>query len=321
MNSKSHLIYLTALFTLMLAICSNPAISHSESVLKPTAINMDTIANSIDAGHGLIFEVLKKGSFQHSPNKASCINVMDKGVKIATIEASCNDLACDLLEFKGVPYWIITAPQGSCGSVAEYIYFLSRPHPQQPIKLLGNLLAAWGSSQLLNSNGNLIVTIADVRFNYFHTCGATSSYLFFPAFYTINPSGLMPCNYKFKDKYLEGVDEHEQDIKKELSKNREYFVVTGGKCGSPTLKKAANKNEKPPAFMAGDLIADNLGLLITGRTICYLAAGETDKAWATMQRDIKKYYRSSNGYNQLRAEITAKMNKKPSYTKLGTIMQ
>jgi hypothetical protein len=212
------------------------------------------------------------------------ISVLEKGQSRKELPDSYY-LGYSLLKSSGSSFWMIEEYTGGAHCCAKY-HFFARPAPGKQLRYLG---ATQGSSEGLAEapficrGGAVYFTDADIRFLYFHT-PYSQSILAIPSYYRLGATSLTVDNRPFREKYLAAV----QDIENELH---------------DVLRK---RSAVPQSILLDDesqFFSDELGQLLVRRTILYLYAREDGKAWATFDRDVRKYYGTRKYLEQIKHEI------------------
>lgn len=178
--------------------------------------------------------------------------------------------------------------------VSQHFLFLSDSQPS--VRFLGDLALEHGGpggyeKNLLCRNGRNFLKIPDWRFAYFYTSFAQS--FPFMKFYLLTPAGLHLDNQAFRDFYLKGLTEINQNIQKAIS----------------------HRADRPTAILSGQgqnaLLSDDLAVLLVERTVHLLCAREDARAWQDLQHDVQKYYRTTNGLALLQRQIKQTMANAP----------
>jgi hypothetical protein len=212
------------------------------------------------------------------------ISVLEKGHVVKELPDSYY-LGYSFLKSNGSSFWMIGEYTGGAHCCARY-HFFARPAPGRQLRYLG---ATQGSSEGLAEapfvcrDGAVYFTDADIRFLYFHT-PYSQSILAIPTYYRIGASSLTVDNRPFKKYFLAAVQDIENEIPDVL---RKRSVV-------------------PQSILLDDdshFFSDELGQLLVKRTILYLYAREDRKAWATFDRDVRKYYGTRRNLEQIKYEI------------------
>lgn len=243
---------------------------------------------SFDAGNSVSFRLapgLSERKLVGPPVTWMDITVLDGEIPVRHLPDSFYIGYAHLAQ-EGTRYWMIGEYTGGMHCCSRY-HFFSRPAPGLPLRYLGRTA---GSAQGIDDdpfscrNGRLYLEDWDTRFHYFHTPYA-ESLLLFPTHYKLTPASLSVDNGPFRDKYLQLVKDVEADMAAALSKRtaRPASILLG-------------KDE-------GEFFSDELGQLLVKRAILSIYAGEEKKAWKTLNRDVKKYYRSEQGPKRIKAEI------------------
>jgi hypothetical protein len=220
------------------------------------------------------------------------ISVTDRGRPIQELADSFY-LGYAMLARGPVRFWMIGEYTGGAHCCARY-HFFARSLPDEPLRYLG---ATRGSADGLDEepfvcrNDKIHLKDMDIRFLYFHTPYA-QSILAIPTYYRLNDASLVIDNRPFRKEFLQAVEEVEGEITDRL-----------------------NKRNNRPAFILSDddseFFSDELGQLLIKRTILYLYAREDQKAWKTLDRDVRKHYKSSKGLHRIKSEIRKTLNEDP----------
>lgn len=151
----------------------------------------------------------------------------------------------------------------------------------------GGPLPAW--RVIVPKDGRLYLQEMDNRFDYFHACHACSLLgNMGPQYSLITPTGLVPDDGAFRDRYLELASEADAEVAAEAS----------GRSKMPRAILDAPAKGIDAAFV------DDLGQLLVKRTVFYLRAGEDERAWRELSGDVRKYYETMDGVELLEREIT-----------------
>lgn len=183
-------------------------------------------------------------------------------------------------------YWIIREYTGGMHCCTRY-HFFSRPAPGKNVLYLG---ATAGSDEGLAAqpfscrDGSLYLEDRDTRFLYFHTPYA-QSLLLFPRHYQITPFTLSVDNTPFRDQY--------RQLDREVEAHMEKIIAARQSTPAALLLDKGKDAD----------FSDLLGQLLVKRTILYINAGETTRAWTTLAEDVRRYYRQDTGLAQIRSEI------------------
>ncbi len=251
----------------------------------------------VEAGQGviLVMEPLKPADPETGDQNR--LTVWDRGIKVKEIRTSGWFMGFSRQEAASVTYWLLEDFSGGAHCCFRQ-HFFCRPAGQVPVKFLGaiNLGNAGEETykeQFQCQDGKVILKSHDDRFAYFMTSYAQSGVMFFPRFHQISPEGLKLVNGQFKKAYLEEIKKIEGYIREELPK----------------------RSSPPPAILSGTgeegLLADDLAILLTARTLNYLCAREADQAWQTLEQDAARFYRSKQGLEYLRRQIIKVMASRP----------
>ena len=199
-------------------------------------------------------------------------------------------------------YWIISEYTGGAHCCAVY-HFFGQAGPHKPIKYLGKTEGHNGGplsirEALVARGGGLFFTDLDNRFDYFHASHADSMLVNLPErHYQLSPVGIRVNNLPFKSVYLKHAEETQKEIQQFLR----------------------NRRARPPAILTsgagsgfeGLNFSDELGQLLVKRTLYLLYAREDQRAWETLAHDVARYYQSSRGVSELKAEIQKKLQGAP----------
>jgi hypothetical protein len=251
----------------------------------------------VEAGQGLTLVLEPLQPPDPDTGDQTRLTVWDRGVKLKEIRTSGWFLGFSRQETAAATYWLLEDFSGGAHCCFRQ-HFFCRPAVQAPVKFLGALnLGNAGEEtyqkQLQCRDGQAILQGYDDRFAYFMTSYALSGVMFFPRFHRVSAEGLKLVNGQFKPAYLEEINKIEGYIKEELPK----------------------RHRRPPAILSGTgadgLLADDLAILLTARTINYLCAREENRAWQTLEQDVARYYRSKEGLKYLQQEIKNRMARQP----------
>lgn len=249
---------------------------------------------TVMAGEGLSLRLLTKDQKVATETKRQLV-VFYKGRKVKSLLSS-HYLSYTKLEAGIAKYWMIEEYTGGVHCCTRY-HFFARPEPKSPLKYLGATRGSEGETPYYEGafifrNGEVYFEDVDIRFVYFHT-SYTDSNLFIPCFYHLAPSSIRIDNKTFKDRYLKEAHGVEDEIKENLDARNtipQAILIDGSN----------NTN-----------FSDKLGQLLIKRTILYLYAREDNKAWETLERDIKKYYKTTRGLKTLKREIGKILKENP----------
>lgn len=228
--------------------------------------------------------------------------VSDRDRPIKELEGVFTDYA--LVNFDQHDYLIISVFSGGAHCCSSYAVFV-KPAGGGAARYVGETGDEEGGAggvkeSLITRNGQLYVQVGFPGFSYFHTSFAGSLLVNVPQiYYQITPGSLVINNVPFKGMYLQGADNTETEILKELAKRR--------------VKPPAILNPTGPGSKALDAdFSDDLAQLLVKRTIYYLKAGETKTAWDSFSRDVAKYYKSKRWAKEVYGEVQEILNPKPA---------
>ena len=199
-------------------------------------------------------------------------------------------------------YWILSEYSGGAHCCGVY-HFLAQPGPHKPVRYLGKSEGHNGGPLplrkcLVERGGALFFTDLDNRFDYFHESHAGSMLVNLPErYYQLSPTGIKVNNLPFKAEYLKQAEATQQEIQREVKKRqaRPQAILGKGFGGG-----FANLN-----------FSDQLGQLLVRRTLYLLYAREDQKAWQTFSHDVGRYYETSRGVPELKAEIQKELQGSP----------
>ena len=199
-------------------------------------------------------------------------------------------------------YWIVSEYSGGAHCCGVY-HFFAQSGPHEPVSYLGKSEGHNGGPLplrkcLVERGGALFFTDLDNRFDYFHESHAGSMLVNLPdRYYQLSPTGIKVNNLPFKAEYLKQAEATQQEIQREVKKRRTRPQAILGKGFGGGF---ANLN-----------FSDQLGQLLVERTLYLLYAREDQKAWETFSRDVARYYKTSQGVPELKAEIQKKLQGSP----------
>ncbi|MDP3182592.1 MAG: hypothetical protein Q8M54_07200 [Desulfobaccales bacterium] len=250
---------------------------------------------TIEAGGGVFFKISPQEMFRQN------MIIFDKKIKVVGLEGG-RFIAYARIESGPTIYWIIGEYTGGAHCCGVY-HFLSRPEGGQPVRYLGKTTGHNGGPLPLGGlciyhQGQLYFKDLDNRFDYFHASHADSRLVNFPPrFYHLTSASLKVSNLPFKEVYLRKVSQVEEEISKNLTLRR---------VKPPALLKSGFA----PGFMMMEF-TDPLGQLLIKRTILYLYARQDQEAWQTLERDVPKYYQTTDWLKELGKDILEHLSAAP----------
>ena len=155
-------------------------------------------------------------------------------------------------------------------------------------------MSAW--TVVTAKEGGLYLRELDNRFDYFHACHACSLLgNIGPRYSRLSPEGLVPADDAFRDEYARLAAATEAEITAEAKRRP--------KRAAAILAPNDASGERP--------FVDDLGQLLVKRTIFLVRAGEEERAWQSFAADVAAYYRSAEGVDTLRGEISELLREAP----------
>lgn len=251
----------------------------------------------IDAGQGL---VLRLTAPPEGPFGEKLLLEAD-GRRVAEIKGGTFE-ECLGVQENSATYWIVSEYSGGAHCCGVY-HFFAQPGPHKPVSYLGKSEGHNGGPLplrkcLVERQGALFFTDLDNRFDYFHESHAGSMLVNLPErHYQLSPTGIKVNNLPFKAEYLQQADATQQEIQQEVKKRRarpQGILKKGFGAGFENLN-----------------FSDPLGQLLVKRTLYLLYARENQQAWQTFSRDVARYYQTSQGVPELKAEIQKKLQGSP----------
>jgi hypothetical protein len=261
-------------------------------------VNFEKVVKSgrpvaVNAGQGITIRIEPLVSSVGLVGIHARLVILDKGLPVMTLPPSFY-LDSQRLDAAPAVYWQIGEYTGGAHCCDKF-HFWVRPQPGQPVRYLGATAGSEGGPPgrkrpFILRDGQIYFPDADIRFAYFHTSYG-GSILFFPCFYRLTTQSLSIDNEKFKDEYLQLAAGVQKEIRTALGsiKTRQNYILDG-KLG---------------------FFSDNLGQLLIKRTILYLYARQEQKAWQTLDRDVKRYYRYDTGLKNIKHEIKVILGRRP----------
>ena len=251
----------------------------------------------IDAGEGLVLRLTAppQGLFGET------LLLQADGRQVAEIRGGKFE-ECLGVKTNSATYWIVSEYSGGAHCCGVY-HFFGQGGPQKPIRSLSKTEGHNGGPLplrkcLVERQGALFFTDLDNRFDYFHESHAGSMLVNLPErHYQLSPTGIKVNNLPFKAEYLQQADTTQKEIQQEVKKRRARPQAI--------LKKGFG------AGFAGQNFSDPLGQLLVKRTLYLLYAREDQQAWQTFSRDVARYYQTSQGVPELKAEIHKKLQGLP----------
>jgi hypothetical protein len=287
------------LWVLLVLGCAPASAQKTDSPRLAAVINLENVLNgkktaTVDAGGGVRLELMAAdGAWRQN------LAILADGVKLTTLEGG-RFMGCARLAMGPVTYWAISEYTGGAHCCGEFA-FLVRAGAGQTVRFLGKTMGYNGGPRdfpgsFQQRRGQLYFESFDNRFDYFHASHADSLLVNVPQFYyRLTPTALTVDNLPFKDVYLRGIAAVDREIH----------------------RQASSRNFKPEAILkpgfgpgfANLVFSDTLGQLLVKRTILYLYARENRQAWSTLNRGVKRYYRTTAWVRQLQQEIEQIMGK------------
>ena len=279
---------------------SAPAVAESECAKILSAEDLSCRAGRcpgpVDAGDGVIFELapgLAERKLLGPPTAWMSMTVLDRGSPVQRLPDSFY-IGYTCLSMGEARYWMIGQYTGGMHCCVRY-HFFAHPGPKQPLHYIG---MTSGSSQGLEEEpfscrkGLLYLEDWDARFLYFHIPYARST-LVFPTHYRLTPSSLSVDNIPFRDKY------------------HRLIMTLDADAADASLKRGARPSALLLDVDGEGFFSDELGQILVKRTILYLFAREEEKAWGTLEADVNKYYRDTNGIKEMKREIEKALSESP----------
>jgi len=258
----------------------------------------------LEAGDGV---TLTLAPVKNSKNETQ-LTVRHRAKVAATLKTTYYFSACFCLEARQARYWVVEAYTGGAHCCFTHYYFC-RPEAGKPVRALGQIDLGhaqedddWGNlspGNIFCLQGQPYIRYFDTRFAAFGTCYARSHVMFFPVFYRLSPDGMPLSSRSFKEVYQREIQGLDQAI-----------TAAAGKLTSKPEKIGEIKTGDGDAVWDSRLSGD-LAILLTARTIHYLAAREESRAWQTLKRDVGKYYRTDQGLEALKQNLLKIMAESP----------
>ncbi len=198
-----------------------------------------------------------------------------------------------LYRFAGSLYLVVAEYTGGAHCCGQYHVF-SRAADTRTWRYLGVTGAENGGPSpawnvIVQKDGRLYLREMDNRFDYFHACHACSLLgNMGPQYSLLAPTGLVPDDRAFRERYLELAAEADAAIAAE----------------------ALRRSQKPRAILDAPAkgseasFVDDLGQLLVKRTIFCLRAGEVERAWRELSADVRRFYQTVDGVELLEREVT-----------------
>jgi len=249
----------------------------------------------LDVGEGISFELLpgKEKELLGPAESWQRLVVRDRGRKVKDLPESFY-MSYTRIEASPATYWMIEEYTGGAHCCSRY-HFFSKGIGKKPLRYLGSTEGSEGDTPYFDDpfifqRGQIYFEDVDRRFAYFHTSYANSE-LFFPCFYHLTPSRLAVVCRQFKARYLKEAAEIDKSIEEEV----------------------ASRDDRPRAILSAkhEDFSDILAQRIVKRTILYLYAREDTKAWQTLERDVRKYYKTTAGLKRIKKEIADTLRETP----------
>ena len=252
----------------------------------------------IDAGHGLILRLTAPPQGRPFGEK---LLLEAAGRQITEITGGTFE-DCLGVQDNATTYWIVSEYNGGAHCCGVY-HFFGQAGAHQPVRSLGKTEGHNGGPMplrqaLVERQGALFFTDLDNRFDYFHESHAGCMLVNLPErYYQLSPTGIKVDNLPFKAVYLQHAAETQKEIQQELEKRRtraQSILEKGYGSGFANLN-----------------FSDPLGQLLVKRTLYLLYAREDQKAWQTFSHDVGRYYETSRGVPELKAEIQKELQGSP----------
>jgi hypothetical protein len=299
---KSRILAVAVLFWVLLTPASMPA--QTQKMASPhlaAVVNLENLLTGgktarLEVGGGVTLE-LAAGPGMMRQN----LTILAEGRPLKQLEGG-RFIACARLEAGPATYWAISQFTGGAHCCGQFD-FLARAAAGQPVRYLGHTRGYNGGPRdfpglFQYRQGQLYFESYDNRFDYFHASHADCLLVNVPRFYYhLTPTAIRVDNTPFKDVYLKEVAAVDQKIHREAAPQ------------DVKLDAILRPGSQPGFENMG--FSDILGQLLVKRTILYLYAREDQQAWDTFNRDVARYYRTSDWVPQLRQEILKLMRSRP----------